>query len=64
MYFSHYLKCLIHLRGCELFQGLGKRLVLIYEMPHVRCSLFDLFELLMPSLDERLDLPAHGKSLV
>lgn len=45
--------------------GLGKCLpVLIYEMPHAWCSLFDLFELLMPSLDERLDLPAHGKSLM
>lgn len=44
--------------------GPGFRDVLIYEMPHVWCSLFDLFELLMPSLDERLDLPAHGRSLV
>lgn len=34
-----------------------------YEMPHGWSSLFDLSELLMPSLDERLDLPAHGKTL-
>ncbi len=32
-------------------------------MPPGWCSLFDLSELLMPSLDERLDLPAHGRRL-
>lgn len=36
---------------------------LICVMPHAWCSLFDLSELLMPSLDERLDLPAHGSML-
>lgn len=45
--------------------GFGVRLsVLIYKMPHGWRSLFDLSEPLMPSLDERLDLPAHGKSLM
>lgn len=38
--------------------------VLIYKMPHGWSSLFDLSELLMPSLDERLDLPALGRSLM
>lgn len=38
--------------------------LIIYTMPHGWSSLFDLSELLMPSLDERLDLPAHGRSLL
>ena len=37
---------------------------LIYEKPHGWSSLFDLSELLMPSLDEQLDLPAHGRGLM
>ena len=53
---------LIQLRLGYNCSRLGKCLPdLIYVMPHAWCSLFDLSELLMPSLDERLDLPAHGR---
>lgn len=42
--------------------GFGERRpLLIYEKPPGRSALFDLPELLMPSLDEQVDLPAHGR---